>query len=317
MKRALLLFTLLSFSIAWAQTLDIGAWLDSRLKVEPELSIGDVQYKGVTFQARLAGAVSGPLEFGLGASSDIPLSLVGNLSLQARADADTAGGFSIRAAGSGVLGKVAAQAGIAAYNVNPGHFEIADGFDAEARARLPAALLRGQAAFTLTLGGTYRTSRLTVLTLTPSLTYLSGSGVGTGLRGALQLRRLNGPDDGVIELAADLRPGGGAGYAAAGFEYRLNRRDLPLVRASLWLGAGTRGLWPGARLSLGQKLKSFSYQLELAAEPYRTDALPYRASATVSVPAGPGTAHFTLLATPTPDADIAPLTVEGGYRLGF
>jgi hypothetical protein len=305
------------FGIAWAQTLDIGAWLNSRLEVEPELSVSDVKYQGVTFQARLAGAISGPLEFGLGAGADIPLSLVGNLSLKARADADTAGGFSVSAAGNGVLGKIAAQAGIAAYNVNPGHFEIADAFDAEARARLPRALLNRQAAFTLTLGGAYRTSRLTVLTLTPSLTYLSGSGLGAGLRGGLQLRRLNGPDDGVIVLAADLRPGGGAGYAAVGFEYRLNRQGLPLVRASLWLGDGTRGFWPGVRLALSQKLETFSYQLELDAEPYRTDALPYRASTAVNIPAGPGTAHFTLLATPTPDAGVASLTASGGYRLGF
>jgi hypothetical protein len=307
---------LLLFGSVSAQGLRFGVEA-SPAGVKPSVVLYDLVEGSWRAELRLAGRGGGVLELGFGARTNLSFGPVGNLTVRGRLDVDTAGGLDASLAGAGVLGGVAARLSLGAFTVDPGHFDLADAFAADARSRHGEAL-EGQLGLHFAAGVSYRIARELILDSDAAVRYLTGRGLGAHLTAALRLVRLVESDDGVVLVKADLAPGAEAGYAAAGFEYRLNRRDWPLVRAAVWLGAGSEGVWPGVRLSVGSSLgAAWHYQLELAAEPFRTDALKYRLDALLVSPLDPGEVHLRLLAAPAPPRGVPALALELSYRVGF
>jgi len=312
MKRWLVLLALLS-TAAWAQSASLGLTVSSDAP-KPEVALYNLALGNLRLDLRAAGAVSGPLELGLGLRTTLSLGPVGNVVLSGRSDLATDGQFSTRLHGAAVIGAVAVRGRIAAFNTDPGQFDLREAFEADARPRLPEAWAGG-IGLSLGAGLTYRLERNIILELDPDLSYLTGQGFGGRLSAALQLRRLVEQDDGRVLLLADLAPGAVRGYVATGFEYRW-RRGLPATSASLWLGYGSLGLWPGVRLNLsGPVEEGWQGRLELALEPYRTDALPYRATALLQGPAGPGELSLHLLVAPA--SDLPPISLLMSYSFRF
>lgn len=310
-----MLLTLLQLtSTAWAQTVSLGLTIGSD-PPKPAVALNDLALGPLRFDLRAAGAVAGPLELGLGLRTTLSLGPVGNVVLSGRGDLSTHGLFSSELRGSAVVGAVAVRARLAAFNSNPGQFDLREAFVIDARPRLPESWVGG-VGLSLGAGVTYRLERHIILDIDPDLSYLTGEGFGGRLSAALQLRRLVEQDDGRVLLTANLAPGAERGYLATGFEYRLNRRGLPAISASLWLGYGSLGFWPGVRLNLsGPAAEGWQGGLELALEPYRTDALPYRATALLRGPAGPGELSLHLLLAPA--SDLPPLSLMMNYSFRF
>ncbi len=316
----LILTTLLALlPVGAAQTLRVGfTGSGGAFGLEPSLVVRDLSAGRLGLELRAARGRTGALEFGLGVGSKTSFGPVGTVALRGILQLDTTGAFEGTVAGDGAVASVAARFGLSVFNVNPGRFgalnalgyevghgdAVVDGYGAfgaiSGLSRPPVAGASPSWGVFGHLGASYRLNRRTVLELDPSLLYVRG-GVGVGLQGAVQVRRLRGRDDGAVRVATLLNAGAEAGlggsYGAAGFEYRYNPPTGPLLRGSLWLGAGSRGVGPGARVEGVQNElnATLRYGLALAAEPYRTDAPPYRLEASLQSAAGPGTLNLRLL----------------------
>ena len=188
---------------------------------------------------------------------------VGTVALRGILQLDTTGAFEGTVAGDGAVASVAARFGLSVFNVNPGRFgalnafgyevgrgdAVVDGYGAfgaiSGLSRPPVAGASPSWGVFGHLGASYRLNRRTVLELDPSLLYVRG-GVGVGLQGAVQVRRLRGRDDGAVRVATLLDAGAEAGlsgsYGAAGFEYRYNPPTGPLLaRFAVAGGRESRG----------------------------------------------------------------------------
>lgn len=322
--RLLLALWLLAISsLVQAQTVRIGlfgAVGDADFEVKPEIVLSDLKGEEIRLELRLAGGLGTPVEMGLGFRANTSLGPVGNLLISGRADLDTSGNFAVHLSGEGVLASVGLRAGLRVFNSNAALFYPQQASAANAAPLYAIVQKPGFVGLELELGLSYRLSRTIVLELDPSLNYVSAQGLGGHLDAALELRHIVERDDAAALLMAHLAPGG-AGYGAAGFEYRLNRRDLPLLRGSLWLGAGSSGVTPGLRLSISDTQDStpLRYRLELALEPYRMDAFPYRGTIRLATDLGNGELAFMALAAlgeaPTPR--LEPFTLKLSYGWSF
>lgn len=311
-------------SLGQAQTVRLGffgAVEDADFEVKPEIVLSDLEGEGLKLELRLAGGLGTPVEMGFGVRTNTSLGPVGNLLIYGRADLDTSGNFVVQLHGEGVLGSVGLRAGLQVFNSNLALFYPQEASVANAAPLYPIVSKPGLVGLGLELGVSYRLSRMVVLELDPGLSYVSAQGWGGHLDAALQLRHIVARDDAAALLMAQLSPGGEAGYGAVGFEYRLNRPDWPLLRGSLWLGAGSSGVAPGLRLSISDTQTStpLRYSLELALEPYRVDAFPYRGSARLATDLGNGELAFMALAAlgkaPTPR--LEPFTLKLSYGWSF
>ncbi|HEX7021452.1 MAG TPA: hypothetical protein VF171_01250 [Trueperaceae bacterium] len=310
-----LLLTLCSGAVR-AQTLSIGSALSFRppgLKLEPEVLLRDVKQGALELDFRLAGLAAGPLEFGVGTRASLSYGPIGTVQLSGHANANTMGAFRVSLVGAGVITSVAARAQLRVFNVDAGSFALSQAYRTDAGPRTGSSVF----GVSLALGGSYRLGRRLIIDLDPGVRYLAGVGLGAHLTGALEFRDLVDRDDGVLLLLADLAAGGAEGYAAAGFEYRLSRRDLPLVRASLWLGAGTRGVLPGVRLAVTEAGRGspVGYGFEFAIEPYRHDALPFRSRNYVTTQLGTGQVMLETVVGLDPSRRLPPFAASVHYSL--
>lgn len=313
-RTACLILLSIFSSLTYSQTLTVEASAN-REAFKPSFVLSNVRYEGVRLNFRAAGVVSGPLEVGFGARYNTSFGPVGNVTIEGRGDVDTAGDFSINARGQGTITQVSVRAELQAFSVNPGHFELREAFPDDARPRHAQEVIDDTVGFGLTGGVTYRLTRTEILEADANVRYLTRHGFGVNVRAGLQLRNLIASDTGVVRVQADLGPGARDGYGAAGFEYRLSRRGLPVVRASAWLGVGTLGFWPGVRASISHTVDPVTYQLELAAEPFRTDALRYRFRGDMRVALNTGELGLELLAAPASDLPVVTASVR--YSVSF
>lgn len=294
LRRYALVTILLLASTAFAQSVSFGVSLAGQ-NIKTSLSLADLDAEGVRLSLRFATGVYAPFELGVAARSTTLLGPLGNVVIDGDANVNALGQFDGFAQVAGTLASVAGLLRLEAYNVDPGRFEPARAYSLEAR---PRYLLDGDVGVSLTAGVTYRLERALILVAEPGLTWVSNRGLGARLSSTLQLRGLVERDDGHLLLLAEVEPGGAAGFVAAGFEYRLNRSDYPLLRAAALLGAGSPGLWPGARLSLGGSVAEVAYNLGLAVEPYRSTGPRYRGAATLRGPLGSGELGVALFFAP-------------------
>ena len=306
---------LLAIQLGWAAAQTFGVGLTSTTTLEPETTVTDLDLGRSKVNVRVAGGGAGPLELGVSARETTAFGPLGNLSVRSHAQFDTAGRFDLGLGAEGVIAAVAARAQLSLFTAEVGRFDVGAAFQEEARPFVLAAPLDFGAA--LELGASYRVSRTFIVSAAPAL-YLTDAG-GLGGRVGLEGRfvKLVGPDDLRLKALTFLGPAGDR-FGAVGAEYDLNRRGLPNARVALWAGLDDAGLKPGASLRLGQTLGwGGSYTLLLAAEPYRHDALPYRAAATYRQTVGPGALETSFYGTLTPRGDVPALNFRLGYSLPF
>ncbi len=310
--RVLCLVLLLGGAAA-AQT--FGVALSRTPALEPVVTLTDLELGDHKVDIRLAGGVAGPLEIGIAARETTSFGPVGNLTVRAAAKLDSAGRFEFALGAQGVVAAVAAQAQLSLFTAEVGRFEIGEAYNG-ARPFLLAAPLDFGAA--LDLSASYRVSRRFIVTAEPSL-YLTDAGGFSG-RLALEGRfvKVVGPDDLRPRALVYFSPVGDP-FGAVGAEYNLNRRGLPNASLAVWAGLNAEGLNPGASVQFSQTLKSLnaSYSLTLAAEPYRTDLLPYRAAATYRQNLGAGALEASLYGTLTPRRNVPGVSFRLGYALPF
>ena len=305
----LLLLTL--FSLSQAQELGFGVFLNTDFRLEPEITLRDLDLSDVNVELRLAGGISGPIEFGARLRQDISSGPLGNSRVRAQYDFSTLGGTQFLLQASGVIGPVAANAGWQIFNTLPGSFDFAEAF-ADVRPRLAGS------GMAFDLGASYRINRTLIVSAYPSLYLVSGDGSGFRLNADLRFARLFDPNDASVLLLGYLEPGGESSFAAFGFEFDFNERTLPPIVASAWLGAGSNGFAPGLRASISQRLPDInaSYGAELGLEPYRTDIMPYRLSGFYEQELGSGNLRGDVYAA-LGDETVPPLTLKVSYALPF
>ena len=286
-------------------------------QLEPELQLRELPVGSVLLDFRLANGLAGPLELGAAGRFRTSFGPLGTVSAAAGVDVNTAGAFDASLDGSGALAATGLDAAVNVFNRNPGAFSPTAAYALQSRPFLPVGTLEPGVGAHLRVGATQRLGRTLLLEAAPELTYLSGTGVGAGLELRLQFRRLIESDNGVALLEGSSGPGAGRGFFAGGAEYQLNRRGLPSLTAALLLGSGPSGFAPGVRASASGEVARFSYRAEVAAEPYRATAPPYRANVAVGTALGPGALGLELGAALANDFGVPPVLLRGSYAFRF
>lgn len=310
MKRFLVLLVCF-FTLASAQELNFGVFVNTDFLLEPEVELTDLDLSGVNVELRLAGGISGPVEFGAKLRQDTASAALGNTRIQVQYDVSGFGGTQFLLQASGVIGPVAANAGWQIFNTLPGTFDFAEAFT-DVRPRVSGS------GMAFDLGASYRVNRNLIASAYPSLYLVSGEGLGVRLNADLRFARLFDPNDASVLLLGYLEPGNESSFAAFGFEFDLNERTLPPIVASAWLGAGSKGFGPGLRASISQSLNDIDarYGAELGLEPYRTDIMPYRLNGFYEQDIGEGSLRGDVFVA-LGDDSVAPLTIKASYALPF
>ncbi len=306
-----------------AQTFGVALSYDGVL--EPEVQLRELDLGATTLDVRVADGVTGPLELGAVLRFRSSFGPLGTVSVAGHADADTGGAFDLGADAAGALAATGVDASLTVFNRNPGAFSPTAAYTLDSRPFLPPASAVtqvnldesvGTGAY-LAVGATQRLGRTLLLEATPALSYQSGTGLGAGFDARLQLRRLVESDNGVVLLEGNTGPGAGRAFLAAGAEYQLNRQELPALTGAVLLGSGELGIRPGFRGSAAGELGRFSYRAELAAEPYRATAPPYRANLSAGTALGPGALGLELGAALANDFGVPPVLLRGTYAFRF
>lgn len=311
-----LLCGLLSYGAA--QTFGIALSYDDVL--EPEVQLREIDLGPSLIDLRVADGVSGPLEVGAALRFRNSFGPLGTVSVTGHADFDTRGAFEVGADASGALASTGLDGTVSIFNRNPGAFAPTAAYTLGSRSFLPVTneeIGETRVGAHLAVGAAQRLGRTLILETTPSLYYLAGTGLGAGLEARLQVRRLVERDNGVILLEGNTGPGAGRGFAAFGAEYQLNRRGLPPLTGAVLLGRGSEGVRPGFRGSAAGELGRFSYRAELAAEPYRETAPPYRANLALGTELGPGALGLEFGAALQNDFGVPPVLLRSSYALRF
>lgn len=222
------------------------------------------------------------LDFGVQANDTFgPLgNIVGEGRLALRTDAQAEGDVGVR----GVLGPVALGVRLSAFTADPALFEpLAVGGE-----RRPDF---GSGGFGASLSASVRPGRTIVLEADPEM-YLVPAGVAARATARIRFLRAVGDNELSVRALGYLTPRFSALDAALGVGLTVKRRGAPDLDGAAYLGWSKGGLRPGATASLGQQLGPVTASLALAAEPYRLDVPPYRASLGLNFPFGPGRAHL-------------------------
>jgi hypothetical protein len=299
----LMLNLFLVLSAAQAQTLHFGL---SAPLLEPEIILEDLELSDTRIDLRLAYQET--LEFGVSMSQTTSLGPVGNVALLGQADVATSGHYQVSLAAEGVIGSVAASLEGKLFKGLPGIFSLHEAFE-NTRPRY-------KAGSSLDIGLSYRLSRNQVISAYPSFYFLP-EGFATKLEADYKLYKLFEPHDGSFLLQAYVSPEQKT-YAALGFQFDLNDKDLPSIAASAWLSLGHQGFLPGLKASLSQSFKPIEGKLSLSLglEPYRSDFIPYYLQASYTQALGSGVLEANLY-TALGTRELAPITLKVGYGYRF
>jgi hypothetical protein len=273
---------LLFAQFAGAQTLHVGVGAVVNSSTAPDL------------RARLAGvkptgapATSVTLEvrvpapsLGLGLSTNQSFGPLGNLIIEAWAAVAPHPGGGAAAEGSvaarGDVGPVPVRLALLAYGAKVGNFRPAD------LASHERPDFQGPAGG-LQLALTYRANRDLIFEVVPEL-YVTGAGLALRLDAGARLLRLFGENELRLGVHGYAVPGFGSAAVAAGAAVTFPRGREPDITVGLWVGHSSNGLWPGAHLSLGERLGQVRLDLTAAFEPYRLDVPALRVTSGVALP---------------------------------
>lgn len=312
--RLMIMLLLTAFAPLYAQTLQASAAADSRGRITPTLRLDNLRLAGASVNLSLLGGVSRPLAFGVSARQLTSFGPVGNLTLRSATTFDTAGNFSAGLAASGVIANVAAELELTLTTLNPGDLTPSELFLSDR----PVVLADGGFAGILSINGSYRLNRTTILRL-ETTTLATTGGLAAHLRGHVRLVGLVGRDDLFVLLEGYGDPGFAQGFGALGATYDVNRANWPDITATALIGYGPGGLRPGARLTLSQPLATANGRLnvQLRAEPYRVGSLPYRASLGYEFDLLGGRLRLEGYGTLDNPLGVAPFTGAVSYQLSF
>lgn len=330
LKLISILAMVIIFNSTFAQKLHFGVSAASNLtnknldqfleKIHSEvfLELEDLAVEKLKLSFRLASNLFTPIEIGMGARYNFSWGPLGNILLKGSAEIDSEALIDVNASVEGVLAStLAAEIELMLFNVDKGHFDLKSAYS-KTRPYYNQNKNQNNLVFGSSLGGKYRLNRTLILEIQPTL-ILTSSSLGGYVDANLHLRHLVDRDDGLVKLKAEKDPLTKNFYVAAGFEYRLSRRNWPTLYATVWLATGSRGTFPGGNLVLRQNLKkqSLRYELELAAETYRIDGLTYYGSALLAVGLEQGEINFRLLGAPNNKNLLPEVALQVSYSLFF
>jgi hypothetical protein len=258
--------------------------------LEPEFAVSNLNLEEAKFNARLAGGVSGPVELGFGINYSNSFGPLGNIVLSGQADLLTDARFQTTVTAQGVIGPVAGSAKARVFNSFTGLFQAETAFSQ------PSFAFNQQLGLELEVKTRYRLDRTTIIDGNLDLFYLFEDGFGGEINARYNLLKMLERDDGAILAKVYGSPGFASGYAAAGFAYNVNRTDWPDIQAEVWLGAGTKGIWPGIDVKLAERLddSQTAVGLEANLEPYLIDQSYVRALAYFDQALDYGNLHLAL-----------------------
>jgi len=227
------------------------------------------------------GGGAAQLDFGVQANDTFgPVgNVIGEGRVSLRTDAQAQGDLGVR----GVLGPVALGVRLSAFSADPALFDpLAIGGDARPDF--------GSGGFGTSVSASGRPGRTVVLEANPEL-YVVPAGVAARATARIRFLRALGNNELSVRALGYLAPHASALDVALGVGVDVKRRGAPDLTGAVYLGWSPRGLRPGATASFGQQLGPVTTSVALAAEPYRLDVPPYRASVGLDFPFGPGDAH--------------------------
>jgi hypothetical protein len=295
---------------ALAQTVEFGVAYPASAHGNRQLEVAfdAVPAGGGTVGLRLAAGDE--LELGMRLRQADSLATIGNVVTVLAADASTGGRYAAALTGRAVLGPVALRLrGSASDGLEP-LAPLAEG----AFAPLPM-LGPGKALFGLEAGVSYRASRALIVDFAPGA-FLRDGRVGGRVEAELRLVRAVSGNDLSLLAHAFVEPVDGRLAGSLGAAYTVARRRAPSWTFIGLVGWGPTGVAPGARLGGGERLAGGRLDLQVAAEPYRLDAWPYRARADYRTQVGPGELRLRLTGGLEPGSGWR-LGAGVGYRMPF
>ena len=237
------------------------------------------------------------------------LGLLGAATLEVHGAVRTDANVMVGLAGQGVLGPASVRLGVTAGSSPPEAFAVSGLAPTDDAPRVVGPYL------TVAGGARWRIDQTFLLMLDPA--FVAGrDGLGARLRGSLRVRRLAGDVDGVLAVHGWLDPRSAAVSGALGLGAVLAPRRAPEWHATAWLGWANGSIFPGGSIrGAGQLAEDVSIAIEAAAEPFRRDVPPYRASVEVRADLGAPEA-FVLAEAQAGLGDAAPAaSVSTGVRV--
>mgnify|MGYP000441838154 CR=1 FL=1 len=319
MRRSLLVFFAIVVILAprgTAQTLGFSVSATNTLLLEPVVTINGIDVGESELSLRLAGGVSGPLELSLKVRETQSFGPLGNLTFYSEG-AFRGGDFMVGLGAEGVIATVAGKATLSLSTIEAGKLEDTERYSATPESFFQSGSDKALKA-ELGLSASYRLNRSLILTAAPDIYYVNDAGAGVTFKTNVRFVRLIDRDDGYIYLNGHLSALDND-YAALGVAYDLNRRGLPNLQGSLWLGLNANGIRPGAGLELSQSFRDSGtrYRLNLHVEPFRTDILPYRARLILTQSLGENEVQLEAYGTLRNSFDTPLLTGKASYLWTF
>ena len=336
-KPILALAIVISFlTSAFAQSLQFGVSSATQnkdstdLQSEVFIKLSKLSFKDSKLSFRVASNLATPIEAGLEAQYTIkfakgPLgSMVGEVDLKGNVNVDSNGIVDIHASARvRRTALVTFEANFLLFNADQGHFSLESAYSSPVDSGSAYSSLSrphyntNNLSFGVNLEGTYTLRRKLVLEFRPTL-ILTSSSWGGYIKTAVQLRSFIGNDWGIIKLKAEKEPVTDDFYGAIGFEYRLRPKSQNwFLYTTVWLATGIEGTLPGGTLTFKYPIRPLKLELELAAEPYRIDELPYRASGLLALELAQGELQFRILGAPNNKSSLPEFAAQVGYSWEF
>ena len=310
-----ILFIFLSFSsLALAQDLSIAANISNETNFEAEIIIDNINLESAKLGFRLAANSAQNIEFGLRARQTFSWGPVGNIILNASADANNTGLYDLSVSAQGVVADISAEIAINYFNDQEGNFSIDDAFHLSSRPMFPEL-----ATANLDLSAKYKIERDIILSTDYNL-YLLNNLLSNRLKSELGFKKVFNKDGFGIEAMLFQGKAGLANFALLGVNYELKQRAWPTTKISLRLGSNdgkNSGIYPGLRITINKSIRSLGakWGALLWLEPYRTDLAPYRGKIFYEQDIAAGKLSTALYSTPFDE--LAPLIVSLKYKIKF
>lgn len=294
---------------------DLRGGLSGDYQLEPTIVLGDIPFGIALFGLRFATNTDRLVEFGIRLRGVDPVREVSSEIYSLNVDTDFRELFQAELAARVAAENLALGVSVSAFNVNPGNFDVRERFVENTRPTYPDAVFQDSFVATLGIDIDYQSPQAT-LSVAPTIFWVTDENIGGRILADINVPTAQLRGDSLLLVRAERQPSDFGEYGAVGLGYETGGDAFVLVRTSVWLGRNRAdGLLPGGRLEIASPDSDelVGYRFSVAAEPYRTDVVPYRATADVSFPAGPGAFELGLYS----DFGSNRTVFRSGYGFGF
>lgn len=294
---------------------DLRGGLSGDYGLEPTLVLGDIPFGIALFGLRFATNTDRLIEFGVRLRGVDPVGEVSREIYSLSVDTDFRELFQAELAARVAAENLALGVNVSAFNVNPGDFDVRERFVGDTRPTYPDAVFADSFVAALGIDIDYQSPQA-ALSIAPTIFWVTDENLGGRILADINFPTAQLRGDSLLLLRAERQPNSIGEYGAVGLGYETGGDAFVLVRTSVWLGRNRAdGLLPGGRLEIvsPESDEFVGYRFSVAAEPYRTDVVPYRATADVSFPAGPGAFELGLYS----DFGSSRTVFRSGYGFGF